>query len=190
MVRRTVLRWALMATMALSALLADQVRAQVTLFTQPMHVPSGKTGGSLIRIESAEPVDAINGEITFNSALLSNPQLYPIDPISDFTLLTNLVSPGVFRFVLYRNPVTVPIPQNDSVLVLGLTAAPGLTNSVESPVVYSIKAAARIDPNDPTSAISIGIGGPGGNPPAQNVDFQTFSVFIGGSEVRDWALYN
>lgn len=155
--------------------------ADVTGVTNDITLKSGARGVAQLRLQSDTPVDAINGEIMYDPALLLDPVAAITLGSGGFTAMSNEVQPGLLRFVLFKNPADQTLGLNAPVLNFGFTAVGGLATSMDVPVTYTMAAAAMIDPTDPMSAISIGVAG--------TVDFQSFTVSINSTYVEDWVLY-
>lgn len=176
---RKSVRNAFPALLALGSLVLS-ARAEVTGITANGYMRSGRTGATTMMIVSPESVDGLNGEFTFDANLFSNPGINIDNGSQGFTALGNEVAPGVFRFILYKNPANQPLNQDLPVLRFYLTPAPNLVHSTMSTVNYTMSAAARVVVGEGGAASAVSI---------QPTTFQSFTVFVNGAATKNWELY-
>jgi hypothetical protein len=176
MIRRSMAFGALVAI----ALANFPALAEVTAVTFDGFMKSGKGGNVWMMVASPDSVDGLNGEMSFDTNLFSNPAVFADVGSPGFTALGNEVSPGLFRFILYKNPANQNLSQADPVLRFSLFAKPGLLSSTSSQVTFTMAASARVVVGDggATSAVSV-----------QPTTFEPFTIFIGGASAKNWELY-
>ncbi len=159
-------------------------QAQVNAITDDAVVFAGKRAISTMNFGSSSIIDGINGELTYDTTLLSNPRVSSFDLIA----VGNETSPGTFKFVAYEDPIQSKTSQPQVFFVFdAVDPLPG-DMSAQTVIAFNSTAAAKVS-GDGTSAISIGVGGPGGTPPAETVTFGSFTVFLRPSSVREWNMY-
>jgi len=141
---------------------------------------SGKIGTAAFKLISPDTVDGINGEIIFDTYALSNPSVTTAAGAPGFTAQGNLVSPGKYRFVLYKNPPDTVLDLTQPVINFNFDVLSNLVGTYQTQSDFTIAAAARILPAPPGTVISIGVGGPGGNPAPAAVNFRSIPIPIEG----------
>ncbi len=141
-------------------------------------------------LNAGDRVDGINGELTFDPDLLSDPSVNASEPgASGFTADGHLVSPGVFRFILYKDPADASLSLADPVLEFEFTLNDADQKFVSTNLQFTAAAAGRIISTPQRfDVVSIAIGGPGGDPPPEIVTFGPFMIEIR-SAARDWRFY-
>lgn len=178
--RRPVRGAVLSLAVFLLAAFAYQSAANVTGITVNGYFQSGKREDTAMILISSERVDGLNGEMTYDPNLFSNPIVTTSSGSVGYTALGNEVSPGVFRFVLYKNPANQPLALENAVLSFSLEAKADLVNSTMSTVNFTMAASARVvsNPDGSSSAVSV-----------QPTTFQSFTIFVNGASAKDWQLY-
>lgn len=140
-------------------------------------VRTGAKAGTILGWEldadSDEAVAGLNGEISWDPALFSDPVVQRGSGALGFTLLSNQNDTGKLRFVLYADP-TASLNLDAPVLYFSLRVADPVTQGQQATISYSIGAAAR---PDGTSFLS-------------DVDLQPVTVRLIQTSVTDWSLYN
>lgn len=138
---------------------------------------SGEGGTYSLMLTSELALGAINGELTYDPALLTAPSVAAGAGAAGFTAMGHEMTPGVFRFVLYNEDPEAVLSLASPVLDFSLTAASGIEYAAVAGVDFTIKAAAYLEPGS-GNAISVGVGGPLGNPAPEEVDFQSFEILV------------
>lgn len=167
--------------------------AQVTGTTQSITIQTGTTGRASfgLSVTDGGRVDALNGEIRFDGALLLNPTVEPgPDQPAGYVAAGNHLSPGVFRFVLYPRSPGVPLDASRPLLIFSFDAPAGHVGPPVEVIVGSTATLAPPDPanpplrmpavarlvpgagGEPDSAISLGVGG------GQEVVFQPYTITV------------
>jgi hypothetical protein len=137
-----------------------------------------------------DPVHALNGEITYDAALLENFSVEAGPGAEGFTVLGHEPSPGTFRFLAFDPAEDTPLLLDSTVLRFSFDAVAGVTGSKTTYVDFSVCAAARVVEGPPEQCVSIAIGGPSRDPKPESVQFHSFSVVINGdAQAREWDEY-
>lgn len=174
----------------LAAIAALPAAAQVTGSAPDISIDTGASGTTSfsLAVTDAGRIDGINGEITYDGALLGNPvvAVAPGQP-AGYVAEGNELADGVYRFVLYQNPPGDPLDTSVPVMTFSFDAEPGLIgppqiatvdftvmNPLPDPLnpLLNMPAAARIVPGPPDTVISVGIGG------GQAVTFESFDITV------------
>lgn len=169
--------------MLLAAIFAVGVKSatsEVTGVTFPGYFDAGRISGTSMVLISPDSVDGINGEMTFDPALFSNPLVLVDTGSPGYTALGNQTAPGVFRFILYKNPADTSLDLTKPVIEFVLTPIAVLHHSTQSTVNFTMSAAARVVPGTGGASTAVSI---------TPTTFQPFTIFIGGSKAKDWVLY-
>lgn len=145
-------------------------------------VPSGtlmstQQGTYSLSLVSDTDLGAINGELTYDPALLTSPSVVTGAGAAGFTAMGNELSAGVYRFVLYNDDPGAVLNLASPVLDFSFAGVAGLDYADIAEVNFTIEAAAYLDSGS-GNAISVGQGGPGGTPAAALVDFQPFELLV------------
>ena len=170
---------------ALFLLLMTRAEAQVTANVNDLYIRSGKSAvNHMFLFSSQGDVDGINGELTFDSSLLMNPSVDPSSGAKGFIAEGNEVTPGVFRFILYKSPADASLDLSSAVLFFRFESVPDLTSSMTSDLSFTMtsSAAARVISAENGEVISIGEQG-------ETVTFNPCTAFINRASARDWHLY-
>ena len=131
-----------------------------------------------MRLASDQTVDGLNGELTFNPAVLTNPRVAPAAGATGYTAAGNQTTAGTFRFLLFKDPPDASLNLAQPVIDFLFDVVAGYTLATDTQVNFTLAAAAHRVPGNPPNVISIGRGGPGGNPPPKTVAFQSFTVRV------------
>lgn len=124
-----------------------------------------------LKLSSATPVAAINGEIQFDATLFSSPRLVQgSGAAANFTAMGNQTAPGVYKFLVYSDPVTA-MNLTQTVAYLELKVARVIPHSIISQIRYTVAAAAD------ANAVSL------------STQFSTALIKLNSTAVTDWAVY-
>jgi len=118
-----------------------------------------------------EAVAGVNGELTYDAAKFSAPELSASSYASGFVTLGNSPQPGKFRFVIYADPTAL------------LTLGP--------PLIYVRLTAANVAPSQPSETISYTIAA-ASSPEGvslSSVTFNDVTVQMLETGVKNWAIY-
>lgn len=166
-------------------------QAQVTGTVENAWVDPGATVTVGLTLDSLTAVHGINGELSFDPAVLSNPQVTLGAGAPGYIVRGNETAPGTFRFILYDPDPEAAMSTLLPVIEFSFSANPDITSDTPTVLTFSMEAAANIPDLGQTDVISIGQGGPGGAPPPQTVTFNGFSIIVvKENRARDWSLYD
>jgi len=151
-------------------------------------VRRGQPAEAFLRLVSSGRVDGLNGEISYDPALLLNPRVAAGPGAAGFTALGHEVEPGRYRFVLFNPEADAPL--NVALPVLRFQFDTPFSNTVSRAVEVRFAdqgparaAAARVVEGADPSVISVGVTG------GENVSFLPFTITIGGNAVARWEWY-
>jgi len=146
-------------------------------------VVSGQTGSFSVTLTSPNPVHGINGRMIFDPAMMPDVVLSLNASQLGFKFAQNSPAPGEICFVLYKIPADAALPLPNPVVDLSFTAPADLLGSAYASIEFESDAAARIMPLPDDDVVSVGMGGPGGTPPARTVNFGSFTIPIIGRPI-------
>ncbi len=166
--------------------------ADVTNDTYTALTKIGETLSLRFTLTSTNGVAGINGEVNYDPAVFSSPQVVEDIGMNGFTVLGNEMEPGKFRFVAYSNPVTEAAlvspfdpAESQPVLTFEFNVAndTGLQGTQEMITFDNAISAAST-----TDGVSIGVdGGSGGL--GETVNFDAYTVNIAATGTESWLDY-
>ncbi len=127
-------------------------------------------------VSATEVVAGINGELMYDSNVLSNPEIQSGLGALGFNVLGNPVVPGQFNFVVYADPTAnLNLARPIAFFVFDISdQAVGETSTI---VTYAMEAAGS------PAGLSLA------NENNSDIQFGNVAVEIGGNAVRDWLIY-
>ncbi|MCX7012549.1 MAG: hypothetical protein NTW86_08305 [Candidatus Sumerlaeota bacterium] len=126
-------------------------------------------------LAAKDTVSAISGELNYDASLLADPVVLAGEGAAGFATESNIVEPGKLRYILYDPAGAASLDLTKPVLTLSFRLASEPRSSLLTQATFTSSTATLLA-GAPPSAISIGVGGPGGNPPAEKVDFGSFTL--------------
>ena len=178
-------RIALLGSVLGIGLLAVSALADVTSLPQPIN--NVRQGDQIaipftLQTTTGETVAAISGQMNYNAALFYSPWIEAGPAAPGFVALGNLVGPGRFRFVIYRDPTAI-VQQNAPAILFHLSTPLDVYNANTTITFLN----GPVDPNDPDKVgESAASSGQGVSLP--NVSFAGVEVNYQNA-AQDWFLY-
>ena len=167
-------RWCLMVLAALflgPVGWTDVSSPEVTVIGYP-----GQQVSFSLDVSATVAVAGINGELTYDSTVLSNPEIQRGLGALGFNVLGNPVAPGQFNFVVYADPTAnLNLTRPIAFFVFDISdQAVGETSTI---VTYEMEAAGSAE------GISLT------NDDNSDIQFGNVTIEIGGNAVEDWMIY-
>ena len=97
-----------------------------------------------LKLNSAQSVSGVNGEMRYDSRYLSQPRVSAGAGASGFIVIGNEVEPGRFRFVAYKSP-TANMDLSKPILIFALRTGNERPSGNTTKITYTISAASKPD---------------------------------------------
>ncbi len=160
------------AALALALGMAGLASAAITTNAMTVRPVRGLPTQFGLNLQTTDAVAAVQGQINYNPAILSNPRVSAAEGAPGFIALGNQIQPGKYNFVVYANPTQSMLTWVTEVWFVFDTATviPPGTVSV---VTYELEAAST------PAGVSI-----------TPVDYAPVTLAVGGNASEgDWMLY-
>lgn len=152
------------------AMLAGLTGADVTSRSVTISPLRGLPQYIPLQLNSGQAVAGVQGQINFDPAIFSNPQVAAGPGASGFTVMGNLVAAGQYRFIAYSNP-TKPLLLGVGALEFRLNTASTLPLTGSRTITYTLEAASTTGGQSLTG------------------DFANVSVIFRKNHANNWMLY-
>ncbi|MCX7015029.1 MAG: cohesin domain-containing protein [Candidatus Sumerlaeota bacterium] len=178
-------------TLSCAALVAATIGtlawARVMGETPSLQLRPGGSGSVSLRLTASGPINALSGELLYDSALLTDVSVAPGPGADGFTARGFLIQPGRYRFTLYSPYDFRPLATSQPVVTFTFTASSAVSGHATTTVDYAMAQAARVMSATPADVLSLGVGRAG--VPPEDFQFDSFFVNIGWTAARDWRRY-
>jgi hypothetical protein len=138
-----------------------------------------------VQTTAGESIAAISGQLSYHSAQFYGPRVFLGAGITDWKSAGHVVRPGIFRFVIYKDPVGI-LPTNTATptFSIQLTNAPYIIYGARAEFTFlNVTTSTDVDRQGKSSASnSLGQLFP-------NVSFGNITVNINQSSAENWLLY-
>ncbi|OPZ15001.1 MAG: hypothetical protein BWZ10_01805 [candidate division BRC1 bacterium ADurb.BinA364] len=162
---------------------ADVIGQQVETMVKP-----GASASIGLRLVSSGAVYAINGDLQFDPAKLQDVSIGLGSGAANHLLLAGAGAAGTLRFDLFDPSTARTFDLSKPVLLVSFTVKQSVSPAGQTAISFANCAAARPSAA-PQLFLSIGRGGPGGNPSAETVRFDPFLIRFTNASAESWRRY-